>query len=90
MPLDPPHVTLEDVAINLLNKIDVKLTKSNLVACHRLANSDRTIKKVLNRKHTEQITTNKSRLTGMNFLNISSIVEASNTSDNVDEETSVN
>ena len=90
MPLDLPHVTLEDVAINLLNKIDVKLTKSNIVACHRLANSDRTFKKVLNRKHAEQIMTNKNRLTGMNFLNVSSIVEASNTSDNVDEETSVN
>lgn len=88
--MDIPHVTLENVVISLLNKIDVKLTKSNLAACHRLANSDRTIEKLLTGKHAEQIMTNKSRLTGMNFLNVSSIVEALNTSDNVDEETSLN
>ena len=84
--MDIPHVTLENVVISLLNKIDVKLTKSNLAPCHRLANSDRTIKKLL----TEEIMTNKSRLTGMKFLNVSSTVEALNTSDNVDEETSLN
>ena len=55
-----------------------------MVACHRLANSDRAIIKVLNRNHAEQIMNNKSKLNGMNFSDIS------NTSDNIDEETSVN
>ena len=32
------------------------------MACHRLGNSHRTITKGLNRKHAEQIMTNKSKL----------------------------
>ena len=37
------HVILEEVAIKLLNKIDANLTKNDLVVCHRLSNSNRTI-----------------------------------------------
>ena len=40
------NVTLEDVVNKLLNKRDVKLTNNDLVDCHKLANSDRTIIKV--------------------------------------------
>ena len=60
------------------------------MVCHRLANSDRTIKKVLNRKHAEQIINNKSKLKGMKFLDVLNIGETLNTSNNLDEKTSVN
>ena len=78
------HVILQDVVIKLLNKIGMNLTKNDLVAYHRLANSNRTIIKVLNRKHAELIMNNKSKLQGMNFSDVS------NTSDKIDEEVSVN
>ena len=58
------------IVTKLLNKIDVNLTKNYLVACHRLANFDRTIIKVLNRKHAEQIMNNKSKLKGTNVSDI--------------------
>ena len=90
IPRDIPHVILEGVAIKPLNKINANLTKNDLVDCQRLANSDRTIINDLNRKQAEQTMNNKSKLKGMSFLDASQIVEASNTSDNVHEETSVN
>ena len=37
---DVPHVIL-DAVIKLLSKIGGNLTKNDLVACHRLVNSDR-------------------------------------------------
>ena len=55
IPRDFPHVILEEVVIKLQNKINVNLIKNDLMACHRLAISDRTIIKVLNRKNAEQI-----------------------------------
>ena len=60
------------------------------MACHRFANSDRTIKKVLNRKHAEQIMNNKSKLKGMKFVDVLNIGETLNISNNLDEKTSVN
>ena len=72
-----------------MNKSDVNLTKNDLVIYHRLANSDRIIIKVLNRKHAEQIMNNKSKVKGINFSDISNIVEASNTSGYIDEGASV-
>ena len=73
-----------------MNKFDVNLTKNDLVIYHRLANSDRIVIKVLNRKHAEQIMNNKSKVKGINFSDISNIVEASNTSGYIDEGASVN
>ena len=55
----------------------MNLTKNDLLACHRLANSGRAIIKVLNRKHAEKIMKSKSKLKGMYFSDILSIVEAS-------------
>lgn len=69
-----------------MNKSDVNLTKNDLVIYHRLANSDRIIIKVLNRKHAEQIMNNKSRLKGMNFSDILNFAEVANISDSIDEE----
>ena len=63
------------------------MTKNDLLACHRRSNSESTIIKVLKRKHTGQIMSNKSKLKNMNFLEILNVVEASNTSDNIEEET---
>ena len=62
-----PHAILEDVVIKLLNKIDVNLTKNDLVVRHTLAISNRTIINVLTGKHVEQIMNNKSKLEGMNI-----------------------
>ena len=62
----------------------MNLTKNDLVASHRFANSNRTTIKVLNMKYAELIMNNKSKLKGMNFSDIS------NTSDNIDEEASAN
>lgn len=73
-----------------MNKFDVNLTKNDLVIYHRLTNSDRIIIKVLNRKHAEQIMNNKDKVKGINFSDISNIVEASNTSGYIDEGASVN
>lgn len=69
-----------------MNKFDVNLTKNDLVIYHRLANSDRIIIKVLNRKHAEQIMNKKSKLKGMNFSDILNIAEVANISDSIDEE----
>ena len=71
------HVIFKDV-IKLLDKIDLNLTKRTWWLL------------VLNREHVEQIITNKCNLNGMNFLDVSNILEVSNTNDNVDEETLVN
>ena len=90
IPQDIPHAILEGVAIKPLNKINANLTKNDIVDCQRLANSDRTIINDLNRKHADQTMNNKSKLKDMRFLAASQMVEASNTSDNVQEETSVN
>ena len=73
-----------------MNKFDVNLTKNDLVIYHRLTNSDRIIIKALNRKHAEQIMNNKDKVKGINFSDISNIVEASNTSGYIDEGASVN
>lgn len=69
-----------------MNKFDVNLTKNDLVIYHRLANSDRIVIKVLNRKHAEQIMNKKSKLKGMNFSDILNIAEVANISDSIDEE----
>lgn len=69
-----------------MNKSDVNLTNNDLVIYHRLANSDRIIIKVLNRKHAEQIMNKKSKLKGMNFSDILNIAEVANISDSIDEE----
>lgn len=74
---DIPHVIFKDV-IKLFDKIDLNLTKRTWWLL------------VLNREHVEQIITNKCNLNGMNFLDVSNILEVSNTNDNVDEETLVN
>ena len=90
IPRNIPHAILEDVVIKLLNKIDVNLTKNDLVVRRTLAISNRTIIKVLNGKHIEQIMNNKSKLEGMNIIDVLNIVEASNTSDNIEKETPAN
>ena len=62
----------------------MNLAKNDLVVCHRLTKSDKIVVKVLNRKQAEKIMNNKSKLKGMNFSDIV------NTSNNIDEEASVN
>ena len=63
MPWVIPHVIPKDVVIKLLNKIEMNFFKKNdLAACHRLAHSDKTIIKDLNRNHAQQIMTNKSKV----------------------------
>ena len=71
IPQNIPHVNLDEIALKVSNKINVKLTKIDLLACHRLGNSDRTITKVTqNRKYAKQIMANKNKLKGINLLDV--------------------
>ena len=41
---------LEDKVINVLDKVNVKMTKNDIEACHRLGDSRKTIVRFVNRK----------------------------------------
>ena len=47
--------------IHALEEIGIKLNKSQIVACHRLGKSERTIAKFLNKTNTENILINKEK-----------------------------
>ena len=49
---------LESFDIHGLEEIGIKLNKSQIVTCHRLEKSERTIVKFLNRKDAENISAN--------------------------------
>ena len=49
--------------IHALEEIGIKLNKSQIVACHRLGKSERTIAKFLNKTNTENILVNKEKFT---------------------------
>ena len=52
---------LESFDIHGLEKIGIKLNKSQIGACHRLGKSERTIVKFLKRKDAENILANKKK-----------------------------
>lgn len=68
MPWDISHVSLDDHVIVSCYSIKLKLMTNNVLACHRLANSDRTIKNILNQKHNEQSIAIKTKMKGMIFF----------------------
>ena len=47
--------------IHALEEIGIKLNKSQIVACHRLGKSERTIAKFLNKTNTENILVDKEK-----------------------------
>ena len=50
---------LEDKIINILDKINVKVTKNDIEAYHRLDDSRKTIVRFINRKHALEVLKNK-------------------------------
>ena len=50
---------LEDKVINVLDKVNVKVTKNDIEACHRLGDSRKTIVRFVNRKHSFEALKNK-------------------------------
>ena len=56
-----PPKELESFVTHALEEIGIKLNKSQIVACHRLGKSERTIAKFLNKTNTENILVNKKK-----------------------------
>ena len=50
---------LEDKIINVLDKVNVKVTKNDIEAYHRLDNSRKAIVRFVNRKHAFEVLKNK-------------------------------
>ena len=50
---------LEDMVINVLDKVNVKVTKNDIEACHRLGDSRKTIVRFVNRKYSFEALKNK-------------------------------
>ena len=53
---------LEDKIINVLDKVNVKVTKNDIEACHRLGDSRKTIVRFINRNHSFEALKNKKML----------------------------
>ncbi|XP_066936746.1 putative autophagy-related protein 11 [Clytia hemisphaerica] len=69
---DVRNEELEDKVIKILEKIDVKVTKNDIEACHRLPptrnnKTKRTIVRFVNRKNSEKCLKNKKKLGNVNF-----------------------
>lgn len=56
-----PPKELESFIIHALEEIGIKLSKSRIVACHKLGKSERTIIKFLNGKGAENILPDKKK-----------------------------
>ena len=52
IPQSVKYKDLEDKVINVLDKVNVKVIKNDIEACHRLGDSRKTIVKFVNRKHS--------------------------------------
>ena len=61
---------LEDKVINVLDKVNVKVTKNDTEACHRLSDSRKTIVKFVNRKHSFKALKNKKMLRSVDLTSI--------------------
>ena len=60
---------LEDKVINVLGKVNVKVTKNDMKACHWLDDSRKTIVRFVNRKHLFEVLKNK-MLMSVDFTSI--------------------
>ena len=61
---------LEDKVINVLDKVNVKVTKNDTEASHRLSDSRKTIVKFVNRKHSFKALKNKKMLRSVDLTSI--------------------
>ena len=61
---------LEDKVINVLDKVNVKVTKNDIEACHRLGDSRKTIVRFVNRKHSFETLKNKKMLMSVDLTSI--------------------
>ena len=59
IPQSVKYKDLEDKVINVLDKVNVKVTKNDIEACHRLGDSRKTIVRFVNRKHSFEALKNK-------------------------------
>ena len=61
---------LEDKVINVLHKVNVKVTKNGIEACHRLGDSRKAIARFVNRKHSFEALKNKKMLISLDLTRI--------------------
>ena len=70
IPQSVKYKDLEDKVINILDKVNVKVTKSDIEACHRLGDSRKTIVRFVNRKHSFEAWKNKKVLMSVDLTSI--------------------
>ena len=61
IPHSVKYKDLEDKVINVLDKVNVKVTKNDIETCHRLDDSRKTIVRFVNRKHPFRALKNKKK-----------------------------
>ena len=61
---------LEDKVINVLDKVNVKVTKNDIEACHRLGDSRKTIVRFVNRNYSFEALKNKKILMSVDLTSI--------------------
>ena len=61
---------LEDKIINVLDKVNAKVTKNHIEACHRLGDSRKTIVRFVNRKYSFEALKNKKILMSVDLTSI--------------------
>ena len=61
IPQSVKYKDLEDKVINVLDKVNVKVTKNDKETCHRLDDSRKTIVRFVNRKHPFRALKNKKK-----------------------------
>ena len=61
---------MEDKVINVLDKVNVKVTKSDIEGCHRLGDSRKTIVRFANGKHLFEALKKKKRLMSVDLTSI--------------------
>ena len=64
------YTDLEDKVINVLDKVNVKVTKNDIEACHRLGDSRKTIVRFVNRKHSLEALKHKKMLISVDLTSI--------------------
>ena len=70
IPQSVKNKDLEDKVINVLDKVNVKVTKNDIEACHRLRDSRKTIVKFVNRKYSFEALKNKKLLMSVDLTGI--------------------
>ena len=61
---------MEDNVFNALDKVNVKVTKNDIEACHWLGDSRKTIVRLVNRKHSFEALKNKKMLMSVDLTSI--------------------